>query len=442
MNDIAKTESEIIDGLAEAAESDERLEHLMRVVCERTATAAELEEWEQYKRAATHLVSLHSSKTSHVIAPVAVSIVPSKSSEHPQNLTPLPPSSAARPETSGRSTPWQMRTPEKASACHSERPRTPVRQTSNTLSVSGALKSPLFVTPHYATTIAPLGQAKRLIGEAELERMKQAIADNNICISEETSRPLGEELKRKDLMIDNLRLDIELAEKMHQQKLEDLNAKLKQAIATHRIEMSQKSRDLNRLRDKLKEARRQYEDAQANVSRLKAKLSSPAIGLRGGDMPSSLPFDKDIELSNLRAEVAALRNSIAAKESAYPGLEFVHHNLFMAPLVRAPRADPMPGWRRERHRKATTPVAGANSDADTSQSEYGQADSSTEDTTSTRSEKRERKFDVMLGLPKNPIATLVNGKLAYRDGTRDAKGRLPRAKTTYRVGRDVPGELR
>ncbi|KAI9731704.1 MAG: hypothetical protein M1834_004493 [Cirrosporium novae-zelandiae] len=46
-------------------------------------------------------------------------------------------------------------------------------------------------------------------------------------------------------------------------------------------------------------------------------------------------------------------------------------------------------------------------------------------------------FDEWMGCPKNPIpCVLENGRLAYRDGTRDAKGRLPRTSAYFKVGRD------
>ena len=73
-----------------------------------------------------------------------------------------------------------------------------------------------------------------------------------------------------------------------------------------------------------------------------------------------------------------------------------------------------------------------------------------------------KEHDEMMGIPKVAIPCLIDQQLAYRDGTRvskmrlqpcsqlayglsdaqDARGRLPRAKVAFKVGRDVAGQLK
>lgn len=51
-------------------------------------------------------------------------------------------------------------------------------------------------------------------------------------------------------------------------------------------------------------------------------------------------------------------------------------------------------------------------------------------------------LEELLGLPSNLVPTLYEGRLAFRDGTMGADGKLPRAKNVFKVGRNVPGELK
>ncbi|KAH9810109.1 hypothetical protein Tdes44962_MAKER01082 [Teratosphaeria destructans] len=48
--------------------------------------------------------------------------------------------------------------------------------------------------------------------------------------------------------------------------------------------------------------------------------------------------------------------------------------------------------------------------------------------------KHSERLEDFFGLPTNPLAILVDGKLAYRDGTRNEDGELVRAKAIYRTG--------
>ncbi|KAF4538942.1 Set1-like protein [Lasiodiplodia theobromae] len=51
-------------------------------------------------------------------------------------------------------------------------------------------------------------------------------------------------------------------------------------------------------------------------------------------------------------------------------------------------------------------------------------------------------LEELLGLPPNFVPTLYEGRLAFRDGTMGLDGRMPRAKKIFKVGRNVPGELK
>ncbi|OJD33631.1 set1-like protein [Diplodia corticola] len=51
-------------------------------------------------------------------------------------------------------------------------------------------------------------------------------------------------------------------------------------------------------------------------------------------------------------------------------------------------------------------------------------------------------LEELLGLPANFVPTLYDGRLAFRDGTMGLDGRRPRAKKIFKVGRNVPGELK
>ncbi|KAI9701575.1 MAG: hypothetical protein M1836_001631 [Candelina mexicana] len=55
---------------------------------------------------------------------------------------------------------------------------------------------------------------------------------------------------------------------------------------------------------------------------------------------------------------------------------------------------------------------------------------------------KELSFEELIGVPPNAIPTIYDKALAYRDGTRDKKGKLPRAKVVYKVGRNVAGQLK
>lgn len=213
------------------------------------------------------------------------------------------------------------------------------------------------------------------------------------------------------------------------------------------------NRDLKRLQIELNDAQRRYKEVQLTVDQLKAELGAlPAAAIKGEENAcKDLDTSSAIELSNLRAEVAALRSSSkVAKDKARPGLSFVHHNLFAAPLVRAPE---LPKRGRGRPSKPLSTVAHASGDEDSSEheneqgdnpipkrgrgrpprplstsvhpssdgsrgSEYRKGDNATEYTASTESESTQTKFDMMLGLPRTAVAILIDGKLAYRDGTR------------------------
>ncbi|KAI9711079.1 MAG: hypothetical protein M1812_007273 [Candelaria pacifica] len=50
-------------------------------------------------------------------------------------------------------------------------------------------------------------------------------------------------------------------------------------------------------------------------------------------------------------------------------------------------------------------------------------------------------FEERIGVPPNSIPTIYDKALAYRDGTK-VKGKLPRAKVVYKVGRNVAGQLK
>ncbi|KAL1639614.1 hypothetical protein SLS58_007673 [Diplodia intermedia] len=60
-------------------------------------------------------------------------------------------------------------------------------------------------------------------------------------------------------------------------------------------------------------------------------------------------------------------------------------------------------------------------------------------------EERPETFETLeelLGLPTNFVPTIYEGRLAFRDGTVGLDGRRPRAKKIFKVGRNVPGELK
>lgn len=175
-SDAVQADAAVIEQLMEAVESDERLECLMGVIEEGTATTVEMTEWEEYKRALIHANSSRNNKINHVPALAATSEAPLQSSGSHRVSSSFSPPPFAQAETSRRSFLLQVPTPEEDVVCPPKRLKTPVLETSDTSKVVSISESPLFATPRPVTVIDPFGQAKRLRMETEAECKTQATA--------------------------------------------------------------------------------------------------------------------------------------------------------------------------------------------------------------------------------------------------------------------------
>ncbi|KAI9841219.1 MAG: hypothetical protein M1830_007892, partial [Pleopsidium flavum] len=198
--------------------------------------------------------------------------------------------------------------------------------------------------------------------------------------------------------------------------------------------------------------------------------------------------DKVVELTNLRDELKALKKRLASTEQSTKfEPQFIHSNLFMGapellpvnvffdaeakkneiakrPSRKETFGKRLANIRKERalcphrgfHRHLPKPhgnhgevIACDSGELITTESpkpkglqDLGPGEEAETDVLGEKFEEScPRSFEELMGVPQSAIPCLADNQLAYRDGTRDARGRLPRAKATYKVGRNVAGQL-
>ncbi|MCJ1389223.1 hypothetical protein MMC18_002079 [Xylographa bjoerkii] len=476
--------SDIISQLVEMADGEPRLMHLVEVLFGGTASLSEREEWNRCYNSLspslrrpeavrckeyTGLVveRQRSAKAIPVLSEPLHSIQPSKrTSFHisgPVSNELSPPYSPTGPHHEGHPTLYSQ---EDEVLFLNEKSRTPRKQSAAS-DGAGIENSPLFVSPgkplvvkkkSVAPTADPFAQAKRKRAqtEAELKETEKASGNSGTEKYKVVGRPILQALAPSSsrgpasqqilsMKVQNLEGCIAEYQKELQRKdskIRDLGAEIDRAKFEHRLGLRKSKQQLAGLKTELEESHKAAIVAQTKFRELRLKMERTPRPLSANE-PSTVCATQDatnIELSNLRSEVSALRSLMSAKGKPYPKYEFVHRNLFLAPLVLYGGANTVSKRGRGRPPKSISSLTG--SDAGMNSSGYDEEHKEEEDTNLTRNERALREFDKAIGLPENPIPVRVDGMLAYRDGTRDANGRLPRAKNLFKVGRNVPGELK
>ncbi|MCJ1379069.1 hypothetical protein MMC17_002169 [Xylographa soralifera] len=463
---------EIISRLVEMAESDARLGQLVEVLFSGEASVSEREEWNRYYNSLSSSASPLDAEqfekyTSPIVAPrktpkvIPISFETPRASP-PSNVTSFHISGHVANELSPPYSPIARQhdrlpteSPQEDEIVFlHERLRTPPKQ-AGALDGAGVANAPLYISPERAVVVKkssvvpvadPFAQAKRKRAQAEAE-IKKRLKTSKIIVSEEVkvvTQPIVQtstssvsrgsaSLQILSVKVQNLEdciaeYQAELQRK--NAKIQDLSTEVEREKSSPRLSLRKAKQQIASLKGDLEESQRAARRAQTKVRELRSKMERMPRPI-SDNVPATASATQDvtnIELSNLRSEVSALRSLVAAKDKPHPKYEFVHRNLFLAPLVLCERPRTVSERSRGRPPKST--------------SSHTESDEDEEEATNlTRNERALRKFDKAIGLPQDPIPVRVDGMLAYRDGTRDVNGRLPRAKTLFKVGRNVPGEL-
>ncbi|MCJ1415811.1 hypothetical protein MMC32_002144 [Xylographa parallela] len=475
---------EVISRLMEIADCDSRLEHLVEVLRRGKASVSEREEWIRYCNSLSSSARLLESEqvemhTAPVVAPhkppkVTPNLSQTQYSVQPSNVTSIQSSVTVGEKLSPpysltghqhHRTPTQCLQEDEVVFLH-ERPRTPAKQAG---ALHGALNtnSPLFVSPTRPLVVEnscilpvadPFAQAKRKRAQAVAE-LRERQKTSEIIDTEEvkvvgrpvvpttTSSVRKESASPQTLSVKIRSLESSIAgyQAASQQKnikLQYLGAEVDRERSRHRRSLRESKQQLTDLKIKLEESQRAARMAQIKYREqiLKMERMLGPVTDNASTTACKMQDDTNIELANLRSEVSALRSLIAAKDKPSPICDFAHRNLFSAPQVLRETVRTIlrgPG----RQPKTTSSFAESYAGANLSEDNEEHTDKE-EDINLTRNERALRAFDEAIGLPQNPIPVRVDGMLAYRDGTRDSNGRLPRAKNLFKVGRNVPGELK
>ncbi|MCJ1315093.1 hypothetical protein MMC15_000409 [Xylographa vitiligo] len=444
---------EKISRLMEMADSDSKLEHLVEVICGGKASVSEREEWNRYWSSLSPPVRLIEPElVKKYTAPVvALHNSPEVTPIPAETLHSVQPSNMISVHTSG-----------------STGNKPPPRHSLTVLLDAVVANSPLFVSPQKSLVgkggvvpvADPFAQAKRkrVQAEAEAELKERQKPSENIDTEDGkiVGRPIvpstTSSVRRGSASLQTLSTKIQKLEggvaeyqaelQRKNTKLQNLSAEVDRERSGFGVSLRKSKQQVAGLKIELEESKRVARVAQTKYRELRLKMERMPRPV-SVDVPSTARTAQDLtdmELSNLRSEVSALRSLIAAKAKPYPKCDFVHRNLFLGPLVLCGTVSTVS---RDRGRPPKYTSSLTESDAGTDRSEDNEKHTDDEEDVSlTRNERALRAFDKAIGLPQNPIPVRVDGSLAYRDGTRDANGRLPRAKNLFKVGRNVPGELK
>ncbi|MCJ1403457.1 hypothetical protein MMC11_006680 [Xylographa trunciseda] len=473
---------EIISRLVEMADSDPRLMHLVEVLDGGKASVSEKKEWNRYysslspsarppeavqcKKSTGSVVAQRiSPKAIPILSETLHSVQPSRvtsfHSAGPVSNELSPPYSPTDPQHDEHPTKYSQ---EDDVVFLHERPRTPPIQAAAPADIKIA-SSPLFVSPgkplvvkksRVAPVADPFAQAKRkrAQAEAELEARQRAsgsrVTKEVKVVGRQTStlsasrgpvsqRILSPRVQNLDDRITEYRTELQQKEI----KIQNLRAEVDRGKSEHRLSLKKSEKEVADLKIEVREYQRAAEVAQIKTRKPRVNLERMPRAF-SGNVPATVSATQDItsiELANLRSEVSALRSLVTAKDQPYSEYAFVHRNLLAAPLfLRGRERTVSTSGRGSPSKSASSPT---DSDTGTNCLEHVERNKEKEeDTHLTMNEKAVREFDKAVGLPQNPIPVRVDGMLAYRDGTRDANGRLPRAKNLFKVGRNVPGELK
>ncbi|KAI9790433.1 MAG: hypothetical protein M1835_000962 [Candelina submexicana] len=169
---------------------------------------------------------------------------------------------------------------------------------------------------------------------------------------------------------------------------------------------------------------------------------------RGKETPHSIYTEKDLLKAwpqyhpknvwfNRSAKIAEIKKRPSRKATFGKRLanirkerSNVHHEVDRTPPTSHSIPEPS---RHDRDVEETRPPGGLES--------YG-AGSPEPTVISDGESDKELTLEELIGVPPNAIPTIYDKALAYRDGTRDKKGKLPRAKVVYKVGRNIAGQLK
>ena len=456
---------EKISRLMEMADSDSKLEHLVEVICGGKASVSEREEWNRYwsslsppvrliepelvKKYTAPVVALHNSpEVTPIPAETLHSVQPSNMiSVHTSGSTgnKPPPRHSLTGHQRDR-TPTNNLLEDEVVFLH-ERPRTPPKQAEVLLDAVVA-NSPLFVSPQKSLVgkggvvpvADPFAQAKRkrVQAEAEAELKERQKPSENIDTEDGkiVGRPIvpstTSSVRRGSASLQTLSTKIQKLEggvaeyqaelQRKNIKLQNLSAEVDRERSGFGVSLRKSKQQVAGLKIELEESKRVARVAQTKYRELRLKMERMPRPV-SVDVPSTARTAQDLtdmELSNLRSEVSALRSLIAAKAKPYPKCDFVHRNLFLGPLVLCGTVSTVS---RDRGRPPKYTSSLTESDAGTNRSEDNEKHTDDEEDVSlTRNERALRAFDKAIGLPQNPIPVRVDGSLAYRDGTRVSSG--------------------
>ncbi|MCJ1243443.1 hypothetical protein MMC30_000640 [Trapelia coarctata] len=281
---------------------------------------------------------------------------------------------------------------------------------------------------------------KSAVGSAELEKYKATVKK----LQEKIGRKEGV-ISEKDNTINRLQGEV------NQLKQIQTRSSRREQHLTRSIErLNDAESEEQKPKTQLAAAQKALEKAQAKILEEGARMNKYEATIKARE-----ETDIEIEAANLRDENAALKKAIASLQSQndpFVGLHFAHTNLFASPLVaaptsiRAPRAPAAAAPTRGRGGPSRTIPEAAEEEVGSEEgSEYHEEESdegSEREGEVTKNQRGMMALDGWLEMPPLPKPMRLEGVLAYRDATRDERGRIPRAKKVYKVGRNVAGELR
>ena len=458
-----KLDPETISRLMEMADSDSRLEHLVEVLHDGKASASEREEWNRFCNSSLSSVRPleFEQVKKHTTAVIASQIspktklIPSKTLHcfQSSNLTSVIISGSGGNELSPPYTLTGHQHDKSVTQCSQdnevvflrERPWTAPKQTGASYDTVTA-KSPSLVSPNSPLVVEksgviptpdPFAQAKKKRAQAQAELARKQKSSENIdneevmtvvqCIAPTaTSTVIGESTSLQTLLAKVQILEGSVAQyqaelQLKNTKLQSLSVGADRERSELRLHLRKSKQQVAGLRIQLEESQRAVGVAQTRYQELRSKMERTSRPI--SDNPNTTACTTqdvaNIELSSLRSEVGALRSLIAAKDKPYPNKDFVHRNLFLAPLVQCGKAT-INSRGRGRPPKSISSLA--ESDPGTIFSEDKEESTNEEEYNLTRNERALREFDKAIGLPQNPVAVRVDGMLAYRDGTRVCLG--------------------
>jgi hypothetical protein len=268
----------------------------------------------------------------------------------------------------------------------------------------------------------------------DVEPYKNRIIEQKEIIAEKQK-----DIEDKERLIESLQSEIQQlrSDNRHLQKTARDSNQNKELLELTQTDLDEARTEIRKLKHQVKMARASR-TLDPNDSELEAREEEEA------ERRARSEEAKENEIASLRAQVTELTERLGLKENPYPGYKFIHKNFIDAPLVNSKhskhRKPPKRGKSSKNgHRRypvimvegggkqlditsdsddGITAVSDEESSEGGSSGDPGSQSSDDNSKPLTKNQRQLKKFDQMVGLPRNPIPTHISGMLAYRDGTR------------------------